>query len=231
MLSSTYGLYNSIDAGSVVELAPEDAWALLSDHGDEWIVADVRSEQDYKMAHLPGATSVCYASLVVALDAMRPALERIRASQRGVLLYANTGGSEGQSTSRALMAMSCLVEVGGVPLARLARLEGGFDAWRRADLPLSGAGAPDDRPPLAALAVGTTRRKGAIVRETPDLDSKVLRVLAGGVDVAVVELRCHHDGATDRARLLLGGWVSRKSLRGLDGDADGLRRRPPEDRA
>ena len=207
MLSSTYGLYSSVDPAAIPQFAPAYAQELLAAHGDEWVVVDVRSAQDYGRAHLPGAASLCYASLVVALESQRPALETLAASGRGILTYANTGGSEGQSTSRDLMAMSALVEVAGVHPARLARLEGGLDAWRAAGLPLTAA-EPPPRPPLAALEVVRTRAKGAIVRECAALDSAKLRVLPGRADVAVVER------AADRARLLAGGWVSAKCLVG-----------------
>ena len=137
MLSSTYGLYSSVDPAAIPQFAPAYAQELLAAHGDEWVVVDVRSAQDYGRAHLPGAASLCYASLVVALESQRPALETLAASGRGIMTYANTGGSEGPSTSRDLMAMSALVEVAGVHPARLARLEGGLDAWRAAGLPLT----------------------------------------------------------------------------------------------
>ena len=60
----------------------------------------------------------------------------IVASGRHLVCYANTGGSDGMAAGRCIRLCNFFYEVYGVPTARLHRLEGGYDQWKKEGRPI-----------------------------------------------------------------------------------------------
>ena len=83
-------------------------------------VLDLRTEEAFKLGHLPGAKSVTSAQLAAGLDKMK--LDR----KNPVILVCEAGNQ-----SRKAMA-----DVQKLGFAEVASLEGGVQAWQAAALPL-----------------------------------------------------------------------------------------------
>lgn len=104
-------------------LEPETVLSLLELDSPPWYLIDVRGPRAYaREGHLPGALLVPFAQLEENLDDLH-----VRTDQ-GVLVY-------GSQTADGLRAGRLLASY-GFPNVRF--LEGGFEGWRRAGLPVEG---------------------------------------------------------------------------------------------
>ena len=98
------------------------AQALLSrlKAGDAPVVIDVRSQQEYRGGHVPGAINLPHTEIAAHLDELRPYRDR------DVVLYCKSG-------RRAAIAKKVLSDAG---FTRLFHLSGDMDGWRRDGLPV-----------------------------------------------------------------------------------------------
>lgn len=95
------------------------------DRLDEWVVIDVREDNEYADGHLPGAISLPRSRLemlAMQTDALEPATEK------PALVYCASG-------KRSLLAAETLAALGA---KRPVSMAGGFNAWR-------GSGKPETR--------------------------------------------------------------------------------------
>ncbi|MBW3660739.1 MAG: rhodanese-like domain-containing protein [Gemmatimonadetes bacterium] len=113
------------DAPDVLRaLEPTTVHSLLQGATPRWYVLDVRDARAFATeGHLPGALLVPLAELEGNVDDLH-----VRTDQ--VLLVYGGEGNEGWRAGRLLASY-------GFPVVRV--LEGGFPAWRAADLPVEGA--------------------------------------------------------------------------------------------
>ena len=64
-----------------------------------------------------------------------------------LVLFANTGGTEGMSASRDLYMLNILHALGGLQVDRMVRLEGGLDGWKAAGFAVEAAKTHSITPP------------------------------------------------------------------------------------
>jgi len=98
------------------------AQALLSrmKAGDAPMVIDVRSLQEYRGGHVPGAINIPHTEIAAHLDELQPYRDR------DVVIYCKSG-------RRASIARKVLSDAG---FTRLLYLNGNMDGWRRNGLPV-----------------------------------------------------------------------------------------------
>jgi len=98
------------------------AQALLSrlKAGNGPVVIDVRSQQEYRGGHVPGAINLPHTEVAAHLDELQPYRDR------AVVLYCKSG-------RRAAIAKKVLSDAG---FTRLFHLSGDMDGWRRDGLPV-----------------------------------------------------------------------------------------------
>lgn len=101
-------------------MAPEDLVARL-ESGEEPVILDVRSPEEYSAGHIPGAINVPYDQIGAYLDS----LEGFRGQE--VVVYCRTG-------RRAGIAEAALAEAG---FTQVFDLEGHMQTWQAADHPVA----------------------------------------------------------------------------------------------
>ena len=122
---------------------------------------------------MPGAESLSQSSLMFTRHLVQPLVDELLQGASGaddLVFFANTAGKEGMSAGRELFVMAFLAEL-GMPLERMARLEGGLNGWkasgRTAPPPQvnSGGGKIDALPALLAEAGVADERIQALSAE------------------------------------------------------------------
>ncbi len=108
------------EAATVVEQI--DAQSVDVDSLNDWIVIDVREDQEYAEGHLPGAISLPRSRLEM-MAMQSEALEA--AVRKPALVYCGSG-------KRSLLAAQTLKELG---VQRPVSMAGGIKAWREAGKP------------------------------------------------------------------------------------------------
>jgi rhodanese-related sulfurtransferase len=98
------------------------------------VLLDVRESGAYSAGTIPGAQSLPQGSLFLDMQKMMPQVTAVaeQAATAEVVLFANTGGTDGAAASRDLYVLNVLVELGGVSVDRIVRLQGGLNAWTAA---------------------------------------------------------------------------------------------------
>lgn len=110
------------DAASAVEQI--DAADVDADSLDDWLVIDVREDNEYASGHLPGAISLPRSRMEM-MAMQSDALEA--ATAKPALVYCASG-------KRSLLAAQTLKELGA---RRPVSMAGGIAAWREAGKPES----------------------------------------------------------------------------------------------
>lgn len=113
------------DAPDVLRaLEPRTVRSLLQGATPPWYVIDVREPRAYATeGHLPGA-------LLVPVDLLEENVDDLHVRTDQVVLVYGKGTDDGWRAGRLLASY-------GFPVVRV--LEGGIEAWKRADLPVEGA--------------------------------------------------------------------------------------------
>ncbi len=107
--------------GVAEELAPTISATDLYEQrksGTGPIVLDVRTPEEFRSGHIPGALNIPHSELASRVDDVH--------SDRGVVLYCMVG-------PRARLGEKVLLEAG---LPKVLHLDGGLAAWRQGGLPL-----------------------------------------------------------------------------------------------
>lgn len=107
------------DANGHATISPSDLMARLESQPAP-VVLDVRSEDEYRMGHVPGAINIPHRQVGARLD------ELTDAKQRGLVVYCEGG-------PRTEYAESVLKQAG---FERVYHLEGDMGAWRMSRLPV-----------------------------------------------------------------------------------------------
>jgi len=110
------------DAADAVEQV--DAQSVSPDRLEDWVVIDVREDQEYVGGHLPGAISLPRSRLEM-MAMQSDALEA--AADKPALVYCASG-------KRSLLAAKTLKALGAT---RPVSMAGGIQAWREAGKPES----------------------------------------------------------------------------------------------
>lgn len=112
--------------------------------GRRIVLLDVRERSDYQGGTIVGAENLPQGDIYINREAAMPLVEAVaaQAAESELVLFANTGGSDGMMASRDLYVLSILAELGGVPVERMVRLRGGLNGWKAAGLPVEPALAP-----------------------------------------------------------------------------------------
>lgn len=113
--------YVSFVAGRFSSLSPEQTIRYINDGA--WVV-DIREEDNFKKEHIEGASNLPTAIIEKSIE---PALKKQR-DPANILLYCSNG-SQSASVIKKLSALSLN--------AKLHFLQGGINAWKEAQYPIS----------------------------------------------------------------------------------------------
>ncbi len=114
------------NTGIAEELVPTISASVLYEQmksGAGPLVLDVRTPEEFRSGHIPGALNIPHSELASRVDDVR--------SDRGVVLYCMVG-------PRARLGEKVLLEAG---LPKVLHLDGGLAAWRQGGLPLEQSNA------------------------------------------------------------------------------------------
>ncbi|KAL1529899.1 hypothetical protein AB1Y20_000827 [Prymnesium parvum] len=141
------------------------------------LLLDVRNDPERAAGTIPGSQPFSQGKLFLDWHAMQPQIDRIVAAAAEapaveIVLFANTGGPNGPSAGRDLYVLNFLHEM-GVPLERMARLEGGFQQWRREGY----EALPPPRPP-AATSLGALLEEAGLTHLAEPLAGESLEHLS-----------------------------------------------------
>ncbi|KAK7253914.1 hypothetical protein SO694_00003416 [Aureococcus anophagefferens] len=228
-----YGLFDLLEAAAIDTLTHEELREALDlateDEDDDaalrWAsepgVVDGRDRKDYEASHVPGAISMPYFDLYFEWRSAKyvALAQRVVASGRHVVCYANTGGTEGMGAGRCMRLCNFFYECWKVPVDRMHRLRDGYADWKKRGFPVSTVdsdevtqppryvAAPreeeDDDDGASVATTATTVRAGAAL-DSALVAERFLRVAA--LDAG--EARVHVAGPWGD------GWVSAKCLHG-----------------
>jgi phage shock protein E len=103
----------------ITEISPADASGEIAAGA---LLIDVREQEDWDAAHIPGATHVSRGIIELEIEHVAPALD--------TSIICHCGGG-----SRSALVAESLQKMGYTNVKSLA---GGFKAWKQAGLPISG---------------------------------------------------------------------------------------------
>lgn len=143
MVGVGYGKGADLPEASVRWVSAAEVWAQMEASGSSsrapLLLLDARDTTEFEAGTLPGATSLAQNALMFEREKdprVRSILESVLAdASREVVLFANTAGTGGMVAGRDVWVMAFFHEL-GVPLDRMARLQGGLNGWRQASLPV-----------------------------------------------------------------------------------------------
>ena len=116
---------------------------------------DGRDRKDYEASHVPGAISMPYFDLYFEWRSTKyvALAQRVVASGRHVVCYANTGGTEGMGAGRCMRLCNFFYECWKVPVDRMHRLRDGYADWKKRGFPVSTVDSDEvPRPPRYVAA-------------------------------------------------------------------------------
>ena len=116
---------------------------------------DGRDRKDYEASHVPGAISMPYFDLYFEWRSAKyvALAQRVVASGRHVVCYANTGGTEGMGAGRCMRLCNFFYECWKVPVDRMHRLRDGYADWKKRGFPVSTVDSDEvPRPPRYVAA-------------------------------------------------------------------------------
>ncbi|MBN1945546.1 MAG: hypothetical protein JW797_07705 [Bradymonadales bacterium] len=141
-------------AGRPFEEAPVDVIGLrpeaLAANLEGITLIDARFTRFYRRGHLPGALAIPYAMLSGPQDEKLDPIRSIPGDT--IVVYGSVDYSEGDAMARVMAA-------GGWPGVRY--LEGGFEAWQEAGLPVEGENAANNQTDSPASVPTNAERSGA----------------------------------------------------------------------
>ena len=106
---------------------------------------DARDDHEWREGSVPGAESLPQTSLMFMRDRVQPLLDDLLSGASGadeLVFFANTAGrGDGMTSGRDVYVMAFLLEL-GLPLERMARLEGGLNGWSKSGRPTPAPASP-----------------------------------------------------------------------------------------